>query len=209
MKTKPEMNNTSYDSWTKFLNPETLQTNLICVGIFLSSYETLKDSIVDHIRSFYMDGFDKDGPTLSPKYEAEVLVLDAKRDVLRSSIAWLKQNQVINQNDERIFYELKKHRNELAHELPKFLSDSKRQVQLSKITDLVDLVVKIDRWWIINFELAIQDEIDPSQVDENKITSGRMLFLRLLLEIATGNQTANFYEEFVKRTAANQSTTSK
>lgn len=203
MRMKTEKKNTSYDSWTKFLNPKTLQANLICVGIFLSSYETLKDSIVDQIRSFYTDGFDEGGPVLSPKYGDEVLALDPKRDVFKSSIAWLKQRQVINQNDERIIYELKKHRNELAHELPKFLSDSEQEVQLSKITDLVALVVKIDRWWIINFELAIQDEIDPSQVDEDKITSGRMLFLHLLLEIATGNQTTDFYEEFVKRTATN------
>ena len=200
------MKTSAYDSWTKFLNPQTLQTNLICVGIFLSSYEILKDSIIDQIRSFYTVGFDEDDPILNQEYENEVLVLDAKQDKFKASIMWLKQHQVIDQNDERAIYDLKKHRNELAHELPKFLSDAKREIQIAKISELVELVGKIDRWWIVNVELATQDEIDSHQVDENKIISGRMLFLHLLLEIATGNQSTDFYDEFVKRSASVQST---
>ena len=193
------MKNTSYDSWTKFLNPETLRTNLICVGIFLSSYETLKGSIVDQIRDFYTTGFDQDGPILSPTYEDKVLALDAKRDAFRASIAWLKEERIIDQNDERIIYDIKKHRNELAHELPKFLSDAQQEIQLSKLTELVALVVKIDRWWILNVELATQDEIDPSTVDESEIMSGRTLFLHLLLGIATGAHSTELYDEFVKQ----------
>jgi len=60
------------------------------------------------------------------------------------------------------------------------------------------LVTKIDRWWIVNVELAIQDEIEPDKVDENRIISGRMMFLQLLYGIASGVEWTDLHKEFVK-----------
>jgi len=56
------------DSWTKFLNPESLQSNLILASSFIASYETLKDSIVERIKDFYTHGWDESGPRKSKQF---------------------------------------------------------------------------------------------------------------------------------------------
>lgn len=194
------MQNTAQRSLEKFLNPEMLRGNLIAVSIFITSYEILKNSIVDQIRSFYTHGFDQNGPIVSDTYKSEVLVLDPKARLLPASIAWLRARDVIDTNDERIIESLTLHRNELAHQLPEFLSNGDRDVELARLKDLVALVTKIDRWWVMNVELQLQDEIDPTTVDSEGIMSGHMVFLHLLLTTASGGDSNQLYEEFLKQT---------
>lgn len=202
------MSNHADDSWAKFLNPTALRDNLIAASIFVTSYEILKSSIIEQIKSFYTHGFDKTGPIVSESYKAKVLALDAKGNHFRASIVWLKANNVIDANDDQMITELTQHRNDVAHNLPKFLSDAGRDVELARLNDLVEIVTKIDRWWIINVELAIQNEIDPINVITDRIMSGNMLFLRILLTTASGAGSTEIYEEYLKqREASNKQTT--
>jgi hypothetical protein len=194
------MNQKTLPSWDKFLNPETLRSNLLAASIFITSYEVLKDSIIDQILSFYTHGFDQNGPIVSESYKSKVLALDSKSNSLRASIAWLKANGVINAKDEQTIADLTQHRNEVAHQLPTFLSQADHNVELSKLEDLIELVKKIDRWWIVNVELAIQDEIDVNLVDQERIMSGHMMFLHLLLTASSGADSDQLYKEFLKQT---------
>jgi hypothetical protein len=187
------------DSWDKFLNPETLRANLIAASIFITSYEILKNSIIDQIKSFYTHGFDENGPIVSETYEAKVLALDSKRNVFRASVAWLKANDVINAADGQSILDLTEHRNQLAHQLPKFLAESGKDVEVARLETLIALVAKIDRWWIINVELAIRDDIDPDQVQPEGIMSGNMIFLQLLMTTAAGANSKEVYDEWLKQ----------
>jgi len=201
------MSTQAEESWEKFLNPETLRANLIAASIFITSYEILKSSIIDQIKSFYTHGFDENGPIVSETYESEVLALDKKRKVFPASIAWLRKNDIIDAADEQSIVALTDHRNHLAHQLPAFLAESGKDVELTRLEVLVGLVVKIDRWWIVNVELEIQDEIDPNQVRPEEIMSGNMIFLHLLLNTASGADSAKLYEEWQKQRKARNSPT--
>ena len=37
------------ESWLKFLNPDSLRTNLLLASLYLSAYEILRNSIMDQI----------------------------------------------------------------------------------------------------------------------------------------------------------------
>jgi hypothetical protein len=193
------MSTSSQESWEKFLKPETLRSNLILASLFITSYETLKDSIIEQLKDFYTHGWDENGPVVSGSYETKVLSLDPKKNPFRASIAWLKDNQVIDEADERKLKELREHRNEVAHNLPKFIAEVGKEVKLSAITEIFELVTKIDRWWIVNVELETQEQIDPSKVNLNEIISGRMIFLQLTIGIATGAEFTNLHAEMEKR----------
>jgi len=54
------MNKKNEVSWERFLNPDSLKTNLILSSLFITIFEMLKDSIISPIKDFYTDGF-KDG----------------------------------------------------------------------------------------------------------------------------------------------------
>ncbi len=196
------MSNQVEDSWEKFLNPQTLQGNLIAASIFITSYEILKSSIIEQIRSFYTHGFDENGPFVSKSYETKVLALDSKRNAFRASVAWLKANNVINAADGQSILDLTEHRNQLAHQLPKFLSESGKDVELARLETLIALVTKIDRWWITNVELAIRDDIDPDHVQPEGIISGNMIFLHLLMTTAAGANSTALYNEWLKQREA-------
>lgn len=60
------MNEHIRQSWERFLNPETLRSNLIVASIFLAAYEILRQSIIERIRDFYIKGFDSSGFTVDP-----------------------------------------------------------------------------------------------------------------------------------------------
>lgn len=174
------------DSWEKLLCPETLQSNLISASLFITCFEILKDSIIDQPKNFFTDTWSSDGPVESLEYRAKVLDLDPKRNPLRASSIWLKQNQVIDEVDEKSFMEIKEHRNQIAHQLPQLISSADKNVELERLTEIQRLVLKIDRWWIMNVELDIQDEIDPSTVVESEIMSGNSIFISMVVGIATG-----------------------
>ena len=203
------MNSKAHQALEKFLNPEVLRNNLIAASIFITSYEILKDSIVDQIRSFYTNGFDENGLIIDKSYKSKVLALDSKLNPFRASIIWLRAHDVIDAKDEKVITDLTQHRNDIAHQLPEFLSSADRDVELARLVDLVALVTKIDRWWIVNVELETQDEIDPAQVKPEEIMSGHMIFLHLLLTTASSGDSNQLYEEFLKRTGSSSNTSAR
>ena len=56
-------------SWERVLHPETLRTNIITASIFSMAFEMLKSSIVEKIKGFYTNEFDKNGDVVSPEYK--------------------------------------------------------------------------------------------------------------------------------------------
>jgi len=183
------------NSWDKFLCPETLQSNLISASLFITCFEVLKDSIIDQPKNFFADNWSVDGSMESSEYRAKVLDLDPRKNPLRASLLWLKQNRVIDEADERSFLEIKEHRNQIAHQLPQLITNADKNVELERLIEIQRLVLKIDRWWIMNVELDTQDEIDPSTVVESEIMSGNSIFISMVVGIATGGFSKELLEQ--------------
>lgn len=174
--------------WLKFLNPPTLRENLIRASLFLTAWETLKSAVVDHVKGFFAVGWDDAGEHASPEYQAKVLSLD--KSPLTASLLWFKQMGAITDTDIALVDRLRQHRNELAHDLPKFLATVEYEVNVNLLRELVALVAKVDRWWIREIEMPISGDYTAEQVaaiPDSEITSGRMMLMQMLLQVATGN----------------------
>lgn len=85
--------------------------------------------------------------------------------------------------------------------MPKFLvGDSavnfSRQFQL-----MVELLRKIEVWWIVNFEISISPEFCDAEVDENGIIPGPLMTLQIMLDIALGDpeKASAYYDELRKQ----------
>ncbi len=135
--------------WVKFLNPESLRGNLIGASLFLTAYETLKSTIINQIRNFYTNGFDENGFIIDETYKVKVLSLD--KSPLRASLLWLKEHDVIKDSDLDLVDRIREHRNELAHDLGKFISDADAEINVRLLEGIYDLTSKIDRWWILGY----------------------------------------------------------
>jgi hypothetical protein len=175
------------ERWERFLDPEVVRTELFSALMFITTFEILKDSAVDRIRDFFSIGFDQTGPAVAPEYQEKVLC--RSKSPLYASLDWLREQGAIDQTDLALFEELKKIRNKLAHELFAVVTGQTDSEHRPRLDDLLTLLRKIEVWWVVNVEIAINREYDGQEVDEAGIVPGSILGLRMLVQVASGDTT--------------------
>lgn len=189
----------SKQSWEKFLHPESLKGNLIAISLFIAAFEMFKDRVIEKPETFFSDGFDENGLIINERHKSEVL--SKSKSPLYASLLWFREMEAIDDNDIAKFDDIRKHRNEVTHELLSFLSDVKRNFEVERFEKLIALLSKIEKWWLINFEMAINPDMVPDDVDPDEVIPGPIWSLQLMLDIALGNEPEEgyYYNEFIKR----------
>ncbi len=178
-------------SWEKFLHPETLRANLLAIALFVAAFEKFKECVIEKPEALFCDGFNKNGFIISEKYKTEVL--SRSKSSLYASLLWFKEMGAIDDSDIQAFDGIKSHRNEVIHELMDFLANVNRNFDPAKFKALVDLFGKIEKWWLINFEMAIDPEFLPDGATEEDVIPGVLMSLQLMLDIASGNEPQEGY----------------
>ncbi len=193
--------------WEEMLTPEIVRVKLITVGLLVVAYEMLEETIVGRVRDFFCTGFDAKGFTYSPDYATRVLALDpkGKGDALRSSIVWLRQADAITEEDHNGFLAIKNARNEVAHELTSILTGERTFNFSDHFQSALALLSKIERWWIVNVEIATDPDLAGKEIEEDSILPGRILTMQLLVNVALGNdKEANAFLEAFRRSQAKE-----
>jgi len=187
--------------WEDFLNPDRMRSNLISASIYIAAYESLKDAIISRAREMYWTGWSKDeGDIIDTKYKSEVLSRNRSR--LYASFDWLCERGAVTYADLAILDRVKTCRNHLAHSLFYFLCNEGMPPNFEQcFSEMVELLHKIEKWWIVNVEIAINPNICPDDVDVDSIIPGRIIGIRLMCDIALGSEDKSgyYYEEFKKR----------
>jgi hypothetical protein len=137
----------------------------------------------------------------SANYRAEVLALDPKEKnhALRGSIAWLRKVDAITAEDEVAIKTVTDARNEIAHEMTTMFHSATPPGFVEHFATLLDLVQKVEKWWIVNVELPTNPDFDGQEIDEDGIISGPSLIMRLLTQVALGDEEEawEFYRGFM------------
>ena len=188
------------ENWKKFLNPDVLKPHLLLCTIFITVYEMLKDTVIERLVEFYSDGFDTKGLIRGHDYENKVLALDEKRNPLRSSLTWHSNKEIIDSSDLDSFHQMSTMRNELTHRLLKSLTDVNILEIADVLSQMISLIDKIERWWIINYELELNPISDADEIDYEGIIPSAIQTIRLLVDIALGDkcESETYYKEFTK-----------
>ncbi len=174
------------EKWEQFLNPDALRGKIISASMFLIAHEILLESIVGRIKSFFSNGFDQNGLIISESYANEVLALN--KSPVYASLEWLRSHDVIDDVDLQKYERIKVVRNSLAHELSSIVTDVENFNHIKTFDEVVELIRKIEVWWIVNFEIAINSDFDGKEIDEEGIVPGPVLSLQMMLEVLSGNQ---------------------
>lgn len=186
------MANKINSDWEQFLTPEILRSNLLLASLYLTVFELLKDSIVDRIRDFYFLDIRKSSTTLQSRFQNEVL--SRNNSPVYASLDWLKENQAINDADICLYNRVREFRNYVAHELPKLLADGFTPDLAERFLEIISLLHKIERWWIVNVDLLADERFDGKEVKEEDIVSGPVATIKILVDIALGsNEQAETY----------------
>jgi len=180
-------------TWEDFLNPEITRTRLLAAAVYIAAFETLKGSVVNRLRDFYWTGFDETGDHIDPKYQSAVL--SRNRSPVLASLDWLTQSKALDDADLRAFERVKACRNRLAHQLFATLGSDGLPADFAEcFASMVDLLRKIEVWWITNVEIPTDPDYDGSDVDEAGIVPGPIMSIRLLYDIALGDEAkSRFY----------------
>lgn len=171
--------------WERFLDPEVVKPSLFMATMYITTFEILKNSIVDRIRDFYLIGWSKEGNTVSPKYADEVL--SRNKSPVYASLNWLREQQAIDESDLATYEQLKKTRNLLAHRLFEVVTGQAESPHQEQFTVLVELLRKIEVWWVVNVEISINPDYADEEIDEAGIVPGSILSLQMLLQVASGS----------------------
>jgi hypothetical protein len=151
----------------------------------------------ERIRDFFTFSFNEDGAIVSEDYKNEVLSLD--KSPLRASLLWLKGMSAIDDADIELVDDIRKHRNELAHDLPRFIATAHADINISLLGSIYNLVTKIDRWWIREVGIPTNPDFDAQEIVDSDIQSGNMIFIQMMIRIATGEDSSVFWDEFKKQ----------
>ena len=163
------------------LSPKEVRQNLIKASVFITAYELLKDAVVGNVSGFFLCGFDQSGLKYLTEYERDVLSRDKSK--VRASLLWLLDMKAITPEDLTAFDEMRKHRNDVAHELPKLLVDPTFSVDLDLLNKLYVMLRHLDRFFG-EIQVDTDPDFDGKQVDLDGIKSGITLLLEYVISIA-------------------------
>ncbi|MCC6498796.1 MAG: hypothetical protein IT313_00870 [Anaerolineales bacterium] len=185
------MDNDHLDTWIRFLDPEELRPSLMLASIYIATYEILKDSIIGRIKDFYVTGFNENGEIVGEDYQSKVL--SKNKSVLYASLDWLQESDAITDDDIETFNKVKQCRNNIAHEISRMLSEGLPKDFSDRFSDMVSLVSKIERWWIVNFEIPLNPEFADKEIIEDEIIPGPIAGLRMMIDVALGDDEKSKY----------------
>jgi hypothetical protein len=192
--------NDNIDNWINFLNPENLKGNLMLSSLYIATFESFKDYIVDEVKFFFHNGL-KDGIDIfDPKYETHVKAKD--KSVVKASLLWLMEMEAIDENDILKVDDLRQYRNKLSHELMTLLFEGLPEELPEKFAQLIQLRVKVEKWWILNIEIPTNPDFDSDiEINEDNVMTSSQMFNRLFMDMLSGDEkTASFYKnEFKKK----------
>jgi hypothetical protein len=123
---------------------------------------------------------------IDPEYQSDVL--SKNRSPVYASLEWLKEAHAIDDSDVVAFERVKKVRNELAHALIDALFQGLPADFAERFGEMISLLDKFERWWIVNVEIPIDSDLDNVEIDEAKVIPGPVMGLRLLVDIALGSE---------------------
>ena len=189
------------ESWEKFTNPTVLRENLISASIYISAYEMCREFIVSKPKEFFTDHRDIEGEKLSEEYFDDVLRFN--KSPLKASLLWFREQGAINDRDMDNFDKAREHRNEIAHNMPMFISEPNHEVNGNVFSSLLEVTHKIGVFWIVNYELSLSPDYEGQEIDESGIQVGTIMMINLMRNIAFGQEPEEgyFYNELKCRTA--------
>jgi hypothetical protein len=181
-------------SWMKLTTPEVLSSNLIRASLFLVAWELLKNSLIKRLRDFFASEFRQGEWLVSEAYRTKVLSLD--KDALTASCLWFKDMGALTDEDMSKVRKARTYRNAIAHDLPNFLGSFDREIEDEQLLGVQELLVKVDRWWLREFEIPTDPEFAGQDIPDEEISSGNMLMLSLILDVLSGNHA---YRDFLEQ----------
>jgi hypothetical protein len=159
-----------HDALNRKLAAPAIRVALQRAGIFLTGWELLKNDIEDRVRGFY----EIRTGTVDERYESEVLSRSKHR--LEASVLWLVEMGALTEARAARVQEIREHRNEIAHQLPKLLVDPNHEIDLTLMKDMAVIIRAIGAFFG-RIAMDSDPEFAGRDVKDEDIRSGTSLLM--------------------------------
>lgn len=167
------------------LSPERVRSTLAFAGLYQMVHEMIKRTVIEDVKGFYGHSPLDDGTWLTGEQGKETY----KRDVLslapnapfRASLEWLRTSEAITSTQVARLEDIYGHRHALTHELAKFIIDVDSEPDIDLLTDAVQIMRDISRFWIqVEKDVGTFDHY--GDVDVNDVQPGSLLVVDMCIQ---------------------------
>jgi hypothetical protein len=128
------------------LAPVRIRSTLSFAGLLMIVYELVKQIVMEDVRGFYLCGFDETGMVYDEEgYAQQVTSLDKSK--FRAAAKWLVNSGAIANEQVEVLERLRSHRNDIAHELVKYIIDPNEEPDADLFIQVMEVVRAITRFW--------------------------------------------------------------
>lgn len=197
----------SLDNAERICDKESLQFQLSFMALFIGMFEFMKDTLISRVESFLCSNMtqNEDGEWVyihneTYKNEIEKRFVDGKivKDRLRNTVLWFKDANAISDDDYELFRKLRDKRNSYAHKMAQHVWDGLPEQDAKGLLDLLDLYIKLDKWWINEIEIPISGEFEPGSYDENSVESLALITFKIMISTLFGGKSDEYLEMIQK-----------
>jgi len=165
------------------LKPDVIRGTLAFAGLYQIVHEMIKDLVLVKVREFFCLDWDLDGgwsmtAEEATQYRNHVLSLASNR--FRASLLWLVRNDAITQMQADRLDSVRTHRDELVHELAKYIIDPDEDPDAELLVDALAILKDLHRFWI-NVELSTGGFLLPDGSDVGDVHADEVMPFSLML----------------------------
>lgn len=165
------------------LRPDIIRGTLAFAGLYQVAHEMLKNAVLDKVREFFCLETDLDGngsmtPEETGRYQRHVLSLAPNR--FRASLLWLVNNNAITQIQADRLDSIRTHRDDLVHELVKYVIDPDEDPDVELLVDAIATLKDLHRFWI-NVKLSTGGFFFPDGSDVDDVDAEEVMPLSLIV----------------------------
>jgi len=195
------MNKKAIESWNKILDPSVLKMKVMSFSIYTTAFELLKSVVITKVEAFFVSPFDDNDA--QNEYEKKVLSLSKSK--LYASLLWLKDMGAIDDEDIKNFNLLKELRNDISHEMFDLLCSEPSFDIIVELDSIIRMLNKIELWWFLNLEMAIDPDAYPEDFDVQKVQPMSVWTLKLIITVALGdeNEAKAIFDDFCDKVKNN------
>lgn len=174
-----EESSSAPDLGRRATDPRLIRRALVQASFLLAAWEILKSSVIDRTRSFFHVEYRDGAWVVGEDYETDVLAL--ARHPFEASLRWLARMGAISQADIPRVQRIRRHRNEVAHELPMYAIGWGVEIDTELLVLTRHYVFKVSNFWA---RLEFEGDPDvPPDTDFSTAKSGGVVLLDHMLEI--------------------------
>jgi hypothetical protein len=168
------------------LLPESVTSTLVRASTLLTGWEFIRSDIIESVKGFYVGNWINEDGSLDPRYQRDVLskIVSGSVSIFDASVAWLVEMDALTAADVDLLRRVRDHRNEVAHELSKYLVDPSFDVSVELLFEVRDVIRRLGQFWG-QIVVDTNEDFDGQDVAPEDIRSGASLLFDYILSLTT------------------------